>query len=143
MPHKVRQTYSYGFFNIGDMKNHTVHTIKNPFCNLLDMVKNYYNIYKNGSQKDLINFVTSSTPTKNGGALVDGDFLSFIYDMMFSSLDPDLDDPWMNFDEVELEEILKDPFFDEYNDWSFSHIYEKLYDTEKYKKLSKKNIFYK
>ena len=99
-----------------DLSKSNERVFYNPFKNLLEMVKSYFDIYKKDDMESLKEFVRLQDYSDKTIILSNLDmYQCFVTTMYFSSFDPVEDDEWMDFSIDELEELLKEPFFDEYH----------------------------
>ena len=113
---KVNQIYNEKLVSISNPKEIIKERqIFNPFRNMLEMVSFYFEIYKNEDIEKLKDFVgTETDETSNKIGCIDM-YQNFVTSMYYSSIDPDETDEWMMFDSNEMDILLQDPFFDEYN----------------------------
>lgn len=90
--------------------------VNNPFCSLLDMVKNYLSIWESGDLEALQDFACPSGLGDKAELISHTDMYGcFITSMYWSSFIPADDDEWMDFEHDELEKLLCSSFFDEYH----------------------------
>lgn len=91
-------------------------TVENPFINMLDMVDYYLSIVANQDIDSLKAFAKFSDSNVDAKSLSNLDmYQHFVLSMYWSSVDPVDDDEWLDFDHEKMDELLKNPFFDEYN----------------------------
>ena len=88
--------------------------IRNPFHNLLDMVKQYLHIWESGDIEALSDFAAPSGSGDKAQLISQVDMFDFVLSMFWNSIYPEKDDEWMDFDHEELDMLLKNSFFDEY-----------------------------
>jgi hypothetical protein len=108
-------------------ENEKVRIFKNPFHNLLELVKCYYDIYKTDDvEKMKLYFAAYSEKPEDEDILpVLQMYQCFVTRMFLNSIDPGEDTSWMDFDSDELCDLLKDRFFDEYKETTL--LVEKMY----------------
>ncbi len=102
-------------------------TIELPFFNLLDLVEYYLLIAKSEDEAAIKEFVEPTNYSNPASLISNGDMYTFVLDMLFNTFNPAEDDDWMDFDNKKLDELLKDPFFDEYNSTIHPNAYERDY----------------
>lgn len=101
--------------------------IINPFKNILDLVEYYYEIYKNNDIDKLLLFLGFNDSKNNYPKLSHNDMYLFIVDTLYNTFDPETNDEWLVFDTNNLNKILSDKFFDEYNNISKSISSKRIY----------------
>lgn len=91
-------------------------TVDNPFLNMLDMVDYYLSIVIN-KDEELLKEIVGNSDSKLDVKLISNldMYQFFIPNMFLSSINSAEDDEWIDFDFGKMDELLKHPFFDEYN----------------------------
>ena len=87
--------------------------LNNPFNNMFDMVRCYFDIFKSKNHEKLKDFLNTSPDNYFGISFYDMYF--FLIQIFGNSKNPMKNSRWMKFDENALKTLLADEFFDEYN----------------------------
>lgn len=112
----VEQVIEERLFHIdskGNLKPYETVVLRNPFKSMLDMVTCYHNIYQTGDLNRLKAFLGPSSDNEFNISHID--MFKFVCQMFLDSNNPKQDYEWMNFDGKQIDSILDNEFFSEYN----------------------------
>lgn len=118
--HRIVKVHTVPFASVSQIEHKQTCEIihRNPFQNLLEMARFYADASHCRDSKKMEGLISGLAPDP---IYVDHniDMISyyqcFITSMYLSTIDPAPDDPWLVFDQSELNELLTDSFFAEYH----------------------------
>lgn len=103
---------------IGSIPTYRVNTNIRPFSNLLEMVSYYHGVAQRMDPDELDCFIDNDYAEKKDQfpqCVSAEDMADIIMASYVESLDNTSNEPWMNFDEKKLNDLLDDEFFREYD----------------------------
>ncbi len=103
--------------------------IKNPFKNLLEFEKYLFNLTDEDNIGELSYFLMSNNETDGQKKIVSSKplYQNIVKDTFYQTLDSNLSDEWLIFNQEELDELLENDFFDNYKLFKESSHYPRIY----------------